>query len=489
MPANTIIIVRKGTASQWNSSNPVLASGEPGYDLTNNILKIGDGSSSWNNLSIANSNIPNFIANNRLTITNDTQGTSIYLEAASTSDGDNQFGPQSTRIVFTGRNAPNGSIEADEHNEILNFVGPWKLNNNTISVQGHNHNSSDITDLGSLATKNSIKISDIISDLIGGNYSDGGSADGFLAQIEANGLSDALDSLGGVSDNLVNCSSLTYQDQSGNTVTPQLSSVLPDFDLFRYRSLFSAIPWAPNQDQYLYRHYTYNGRLYQKKSSDSNSGSVFNSGLYILLGSAETINLSQVSGVGSLASLNNLGNISSSGNIGSISGLLVTTGPSGLLTTSSGINSNYISDFNSSVSGLLPVKNITAGSNISVSNTSGNYTVSVSGSLGLTTEEVDDRVASLLVAGSGINLNYNDAANTLTINTSGLQPSGNYSTVGHTHIASNITDFNSSVSGLLRVTNISAGTNISITSSSGNFTINSTVSTPDSIHPFLLGGM
>jgi hypothetical protein len=78
-------------------------------------------------------------------------------------------------------------------------------------------------------------------------------------------------------------------------------------------------------------------------------------------------------------------------------------------------SSSEISNFNSSVSGLLPVKNITGGSNISIVNTSGNYTIGVSGSLGLTTEEVDDRVASLLVAGTGININYNDISNTLTL--------------------------------------------------------------------------
>lgn len=50
MPVNTSITFRKGSSSQWNSTNPVLASGEPGYDLTNNILKIGDGVSNWNNL-------------------------------------------------------------------------------------------------------------------------------------------------------------------------------------------------------------------------------------------------------------------------------------------------------------------------------------------------------------------------------------------------------------------------------------------------------
>lgn len=52
------------------------------------------------------------------------------------------------------------------------------------------------------------------------------------------------------------------------------------------------------------------------------------------------------------------------------------------------------------------------------------------------------------VTGSGYAAS-NFANNTYTISVTGLQPSGNYSTVGHTHTASNITDFNSSVSGLL----------------------------------------
>jgi hypothetical protein len=51
MAVNDLITFRKGTASQWISANPVLASGEPGYDLTNSILKIGDGVSNWVALS------------------------------------------------------------------------------------------------------------------------------------------------------------------------------------------------------------------------------------------------------------------------------------------------------------------------------------------------------------------------------------------------------------------------------------------------------
>lgn len=54
MAVNDLIILRKGTATQWSSANPVLASGEPGFDLTNNLLKIGDGTKTWSQLSSIN---------------------------------------------------------------------------------------------------------------------------------------------------------------------------------------------------------------------------------------------------------------------------------------------------------------------------------------------------------------------------------------------------------------------------------------------------
>lgn len=47
------IQVRRGTASQWSTANPVLSSGEFGYDTTNKVLKIGDGSTAWASLAEA----------------------------------------------------------------------------------------------------------------------------------------------------------------------------------------------------------------------------------------------------------------------------------------------------------------------------------------------------------------------------------------------------------------------------------------------------
>ena len=51
------IQVRRGTATQWSNTNPVLASGEPGFDTTNSLLKVGDGTSTWSSLISVGSNL------------------------------------------------------------------------------------------------------------------------------------------------------------------------------------------------------------------------------------------------------------------------------------------------------------------------------------------------------------------------------------------------------------------------------------------------
>lgn len=46
----TRIKLRRDTASNWAGTNPVLALGEPGFDTTNRVLKIGNGTTAWNSL-------------------------------------------------------------------------------------------------------------------------------------------------------------------------------------------------------------------------------------------------------------------------------------------------------------------------------------------------------------------------------------------------------------------------------------------------------
>lgn len=44
------IQLRRGTASDWTSANPILSLGEAGFETDTKRLKIGDGSSNWNTL-------------------------------------------------------------------------------------------------------------------------------------------------------------------------------------------------------------------------------------------------------------------------------------------------------------------------------------------------------------------------------------------------------------------------------------------------------
>lgn len=75
MAVVTQIQIRRGTASQWTSANPVLAAGEQGFETDTGKLKIGNGSSAWNSLSYLGSG----------TVTSITAGTGLTGGAITTS--------------------------------------------------------------------------------------------------------------------------------------------------------------------------------------------------------------------------------------------------------------------------------------------------------------------------------------------------------------------------------------------------------------------
>ncbi len=53
MPAQTVIRLRRGTAAQWSSANPTLASGEMGIETDTRKFKFGTGSAQWNSIPYA----------------------------------------------------------------------------------------------------------------------------------------------------------------------------------------------------------------------------------------------------------------------------------------------------------------------------------------------------------------------------------------------------------------------------------------------------
>lgn len=75
MAVVTQIQIRRGTAAQWTSANPTLASGEFGYETDTGKFKIGDGSTAWNSLGYKASG----------TVTSITAGTGLSGGAITTS--------------------------------------------------------------------------------------------------------------------------------------------------------------------------------------------------------------------------------------------------------------------------------------------------------------------------------------------------------------------------------------------------------------------
>jgi Major tropism determinant N-terminal domain len=46
----TTIKLRRDTAYRWSQFNPILADGEPGFEMDTGLLKIGRGDARWNDL-------------------------------------------------------------------------------------------------------------------------------------------------------------------------------------------------------------------------------------------------------------------------------------------------------------------------------------------------------------------------------------------------------------------------------------------------------
>jgi len=327
MPINDLIQLRKGTSSQWTSTNPILASGEPGYDVTGKVLKIGDGVTVWNSLS-----------------------------GISFSAGGSNYDPANVNI--TG-GAINGTSIGLSTAGTGNFSS-LKVNNTGVSLSGHIHSTGDITGLYSAITGS---ISTSLSGVSG-------------IQLSYNSSTDTL---------FIGTTGLQPSGNYAASVHTHTSSNITDFN-------------------------------------SSVSGLV--NGIYAPLSGA-----------------------SFSGAISSTSGNFNALTVTGIPVSISGHShvSSQITDFGSSVTGLLPVKNVLGSGYINVVSSTGTFTVSVTG----------------------------------------LQPSGNYAASVHTHTSSNITDFNSSVSGLVNgIYAPLSGASFSgaISSTSGNFNALTVTGIPVSIN-------
>ena len=57
--------LRRGASATWTKNNPLLAAGEPGYEVDTHKVKIGDGTSKWKDLPyIGEHNIVSYASHN-----------------------------------------------------------------------------------------------------------------------------------------------------------------------------------------------------------------------------------------------------------------------------------------------------------------------------------------------------------------------------------------------------------------------------------------
>jgi hypothetical protein len=87
MAVVTQIQVRRGTASQWTSTNPTLAAGEWGYESDTGKVKIGNGSTAWASLSYSGAGtVTSITAGTGLSGGTITGSGTIAIDTATTAD-------------------------------------------------------------------------------------------------------------------------------------------------------------------------------------------------------------------------------------------------------------------------------------------------------------------------------------------------------------------------------------------------------------------
>jgi hypothetical protein len=120
MPRDTLIQIRRGTASSWNSSNSnlgaVLSAGEFGYETDTGRLKIGDGSTVWNSLPYS------FMRYNDLV-----SGSGIGLEGLTNASGQ-VTGVKLTNKILAGSNI---TLSLSDGNIVINGSSPVTLSAGT----------------------------------------------------------------------------------------------------------------------------------------------------------------------------------------------------------------------------------------------------------------------------------------------------------------------------------------------------------------------
>lgn len=340
MAVQTLIQVRRGTASEWTSSNPTLSAGEWGYETNTGRYKIGDGLTAWNSLRYSS----------LLPKTGDIVGASGVSVSFTSVTG------APVTIAVTGiqssqvndfNSAVNALITASavSSEQVMDIVNSGTLEGNNIDLSYANN-----------------KLTIAVTGLTIGTH----------VQAYDAGLQSISNLTTSSNNYLYTTGSDTY---TTGVITSFGRSLVDDTDASAARTTLGL------------------GTI-----------STFNSGDYSLAGHTHT--------------------------------------------------SSNITDFASSVSGLLGVKSLVAGTGIGIVNNAGNQTISVTGIPSSLITDLGNIATTEVVGRTGIQLTYDSIYDKMYIDVSGVSFSG------HTHTWNDIIDASTraTLSELTYLSGVSAGT-------------------------------
>ena len=130
MPAQTVIKLRRGTAAEWTSANPVLSAGEMGIETDTQRSKFGDGTTAWASLPY--------------TVGNSSGIGSIAW--TSVTDKPSTFTPSAHASTHEFGGADAIEIEPSQVTGLNTFIGDVQAALPNKSDVGHTHTISQITD-------------------------------------------------------------------------------------------------------------------------------------------------------------------------------------------------------------------------------------------------------------------------------------------------------------------------------------------------------
>jgi hypothetical protein len=181
MSVQTLIQLRRGTASTWTSVDPTLNSGEVGYETDTGKYKIGDGITSWTSLKYA-SIIPDaFIANSGIGVSQGVNGNSLTISVTGiTSSQMTDFNSavdarvslgsvspsQVMDIVGTGIIGSTGILVSYDTNA---YDGQVTISTTGLAYTGHTHQLSNITDITASATEVNYLDGTVLGSVTSGN--------------------------------------------------------------------------------------------------------------------------------------------------------------------------------------------------------------------------------------------------------------------------------------------------------------------------------